>query len=334
MKRDETIDIGKGVLIVLVVIGHLPIPIYWKNLIYSFHIPLFLFLSGYAWNPHYERSFGKCIKIELKKLYIPYLIFAMLHRVIVIVCQGGYLLYKNGSYDFFHSFIQSCQAILYGTIGFKDINFGPAWYLLVLLMIRLVWRFLDNKVLIIRLFFALFIFIIGFILSREEKMLPLSIVPVFISLLFFVTGREVRRQKFLERIRWGMGDGIKIMICCMAMSIILIDSVFIQEHVEIATGEIGKPLCIIFLNTVFCYCIIISGVIDKLRINKLFAYLGRNSIYIMGIHLSLYCVMDSICGFFDIKFNFLLGIIYMILGVIIPIELRRFTMMINALKKG
>ena len=52
--RDVRIDNAKGALIVLVVMGHflLPIANTWFNtgclyLIYSFHMPCFVFLSGY-----------------------------------------------------------------------------------------------------------------------------------------------------------------------------------------------------------------------------------------------------------------------------------------------
>ena len=42
--RDITIDIAKGIAILLVVLGHLQNPI--NKYIYAFHMPLFFFLSG------------------------------------------------------------------------------------------------------------------------------------------------------------------------------------------------------------------------------------------------------------------------------------------------
>ena len=57
-KRNKTVDILKAIAIIAVVIGHIPgvlYPHYYeKNLIfklcYSFHMPLFIFLSGYVIN--------------------------------------------------------------------------------------------------------------------------------------------------------------------------------------------------------------------------------------------------------------------------------------------
>ena len=52
-KRIEYLDIAKGVGILLVVLGHNDfevISLFVQRLIYSFHMPLFFFLSGYFLN--------------------------------------------------------------------------------------------------------------------------------------------------------------------------------------------------------------------------------------------------------------------------------------------
>ena len=47
-KRLEWIDLAKGIGIILMIIGHMPsIPSAVHNWIFSFHMPLFFFLSGY-----------------------------------------------------------------------------------------------------------------------------------------------------------------------------------------------------------------------------------------------------------------------------------------------
>lgn len=44
--RDISIDIAKGIGILLMVIGHLKIPIELHQFIYMFHMPLFLLFQG------------------------------------------------------------------------------------------------------------------------------------------------------------------------------------------------------------------------------------------------------------------------------------------------
>ena len=47
MERNRVFDIMKGVGILSVILGHMDIESYWRNVIYSFHMPLFFILAGY-----------------------------------------------------------------------------------------------------------------------------------------------------------------------------------------------------------------------------------------------------------------------------------------------
>ena len=63
-KRDETVDILKGFAIFCVVLGHLKPISQITNFIYSFHMPLFIFLSGITFWFSFER---KRIEGEMNK---------------------------------------------------------------------------------------------------------------------------------------------------------------------------------------------------------------------------------------------------------------------------
>ena len=50
-KRIEFVDVAKGIATILVIIGHLSYtPTHLKIWLYTFHIPLFFFLSGFVLN--------------------------------------------------------------------------------------------------------------------------------------------------------------------------------------------------------------------------------------------------------------------------------------------
>ena len=78
--RNVKMDNLKGILIVLVVVGHFlelcmgkGVSRYLYILIYFFHMPLFVYCSGY---------FAKCTKVGeriIKRLLLPYVIFQMLY---------------------------------------------------------------------------------------------------------------------------------------------------------------------------------------------------------------------------------------------------------------
>ena len=77
--RIEFLDIAKAICIVLVVLGHLnpvPEPQAWAafvKVIYSFHMPLFLFVCGFLFNGSYRnRNYFSFISRKFKHLMLPY----------------------------------------------------------------------------------------------------------------------------------------------------------------------------------------------------------------------------------------------------------------------
>ena len=74
-QRDITIDIAKGIGIFLVVLGHVPIPMWLATPIYMFHMPLFFFLSGMFFHPEEKLAYG--IYKKVRTLIVPYLFFAV-----------------------------------------------------------------------------------------------------------------------------------------------------------------------------------------------------------------------------------------------------------------
>ena len=51
MERLVFIDNAKGIGIILMILGHIPnMPEFFHSWIYSFHMPLFFFISGYLFN--------------------------------------------------------------------------------------------------------------------------------------------------------------------------------------------------------------------------------------------------------------------------------------------
>ena len=69
------LDFLRTVGLMLVVLGHTQyVPADVKGVIYTFHMPLFFFLSGYLWTDgNIERySFVACAKKKFKAFIIPY----------------------------------------------------------------------------------------------------------------------------------------------------------------------------------------------------------------------------------------------------------------------
>lgn len=84
--RDYFFDNYKALLIVLVVVGHFIEPCYDNNvflsglkwMIFSFHMPAFIFISGYF--SKREIRFGKLVQ----KLVIPYFVYELIYYFLYV----------------------------------------------------------------------------------------------------------------------------------------------------------------------------------------------------------------------------------------------------------
>lgn len=92
-QRIDWIDIAKGFGMIMVMIGHIPSNLYspfssetyFHNLfIYSFHVPLFFFLSGLTFS-NKQISKTEFLKKKVKSLIIPYICFSVIYIAIEIV---------------------------------------------------------------------------------------------------------------------------------------------------------------------------------------------------------------------------------------------------------
>lgn len=90
MKRDKRIDALRGLLMLLVIMGHIIQYILcketyqtnlWFKLIYSFHMPLFMFISGYVAQ---GKLCGPWVLRRTIRLVIPFVVWT------VIKCQGNF----------------------------------------------------------------------------------------------------------------------------------------------------------------------------------------------------------------------------------------------------
>ena len=80
-ERVEWIDCAKGIGIILVIMGHSICPdtlLYW---LYTFHMPLFFFLSGLTFNFDKYYEFKSFAINKIKSLLIPYALLSLIYFV-------------------------------------------------------------------------------------------------------------------------------------------------------------------------------------------------------------------------------------------------------------
>ena len=95
-QRIVFIDIAKAVCIILVVVGHY-VPdnspgwyVAIHDVIYTFHMPLFMFASGYVYiATRRDTGYGSFLMRKLRRLMVPYLSTSVIVITIKLLTQGG-----------------------------------------------------------------------------------------------------------------------------------------------------------------------------------------------------------------------------------------------------
>ena len=275
MVRDKTLDITKGIGIILVIIGHfsfLPLQV-WK-FIFSFHMPLFFIVSGYLFKP---KGIKESLSKDFKRLMIPYFVTCL----IILAFYLAYWL-KSGDGSQFNYYL---IASLVGN-GSKNHecmflsnlpSIGAIWFFPALLVCRNVYGALrPNK----RLLWSAIIFVLATLLGRYVIFNPFSVLSGLSAILFFAIGDRLKEVRHIRAPIWVFG-GLCWVVCLLFSTLSLarprLDFYFLD-----VIGATFATLSVYLLLRSF------SGM-DCLA--KPLSWLGQQSLSVLCFHL-----IDLDCG--------------------------------------
>lgn len=170
--RDITIDIAKGIAILLVVLGHLQNPI--NKYIYAFHMPLFFFLSGMFVK---GLSFKDTIFQKGYRLLLPF-IFYYLYAVLMKIGR----LFFSGKFTIESLWFTNIDSVFY--------NIGPIWFLLSLFYIFVLWSLLSKYSIRIRYIIIALLLLIPYSSQGQN---PLYFNSALLGLPFFCMGHDFKQ---------------------------------------------------------------------------------------------------------------------------------------------
>lgn len=259
-------DIAKGIGVLLVVIGHvqeLPFPILvW---IFSFHIPLYFFLSGLFVKKETSEPFLTALKKNVKGLLVPYCVFSAIFILLDVLLK-----------DPFSSPRLEVKLFLTGQGGYAIL-----WFFFVLFFVRLLLdigkRLIKNRI-VLSLIFLGFV-IAGFLLHRLFFFNSFKIATILYSSGFYYLGflmsdwkpfhtMTFREKWYLFPVFLGLNIlGTYVLVQLFGTTLDLNSATSYDILLNYATA-----LCGIF------FTIILSRLLTKTPLLTPFSYLGKHSL--------------------------------------------------------
>lgn len=304
-KRFDYIDIAKAIGMLTIIWGHVAIG---KSVtfVYTFHIPLFFFLSGMVFVKDKYPDFLSFVKRRIQTLIVPYIIYSFVTWVIWV--GFSYATHaKVTSYwmPLLETFIGQ------GSEGYLVHNV-PLWFVSCLFAVELLYYWISKLSDLWNVIICLIMAVLSWLMVNKCEFfdfttLPWSLEVAMAAILFYSSGhllvRNIGHQKFEQIVNKKEWLSIAIML---VLFILAYYGGVINGKISMGHAILHNP--IIFYPTAFIgvlAIIVLSSLIANSRFGntKLFngvIWFGQNSFIAMVIH-------NPIKGFVIVAISSLMG---------------------------
>lgn len=303
-ERIDWVDTLKGIGIILVILGHVP-ALNIIGYIFSFHMPLFFFISGFLFWPQKYHSFTSFLIKKAKSLLIPYLAFSIISILANVILSQAHVNIKPTLKAFFIS-------------TRNQIPFNAAlWFLtcifLVEIMFYLIYRI--SKYDWLKLVSAFIIYLVGFkFFNINEPKLPWTFDSSLFYLIFFAIGYvfnkwEIVDFRFFRYISW---------ICLMITFLQIVR----PDVFYLILNKFHLLPSVVYILPTMISIIAFIEIAKKTSSSLLLNYLGKNSLSIFALHLPIsFPIIYNILALLKINVSEnstnLMGIIFVVLTILI-----------------
>ncbi len=184
------LDYAKAIGIFCVVLGHITGNYELKSFIYSFHIPLFFFISGVFFSPNRYLNYKSFFNKRFRQLLIPYFFFNLITYLFWLFIGR-----KVGN-DIYVNPLKPFLGIFYGHLSNNFLeHYPPFWFITCLFITEQIYFWINQKVKDTFIPYVIFLFfIIGFIDSYLIKQtLPWGINVAFTAVGIYGLGNILKK---------------------------------------------------------------------------------------------------------------------------------------------
>lgn len=288
--RDAMIDVLRGIAIILVVLGHAGINGHAWHVIYSFHMPLFFFISGCFFKPLKEWTAINYLKaLKWKGIYKPFVVYSLCFLAL------SPLLYRIGlsstHLNSWNEVLKSLELILRFRTATVDL-LGQFWFMPVLFaghaFTLMITQIIRNKY--VMGLTALVLYLIGYTLFLNGYKEPYDFSRVMYLSAFYMIGYIA--YPFMKV--WLSVDVIKYFVGFLFFALIC----FYNQTLNIAPLSFIVALAGI-VNS-FQVAIIITNFMGRGK--KCLLFIGKHTMSIYVYHCLIIKVIEyllSMCGLME-----------------------------------
>lgn len=291
MKRINWIDYSKFFGIFLVVLGHTSIPVMSINVIYSFHMPLFFFISGYLFDANKFESFFRFMRHRLKQLIIPYFFFNIITYLFWFFVGRKF---GNDSTSEI-SPLTPLMGIFYGTdTGNFLIHCGSLWFLPCLFLVELIYyglRGINNRFLLL-----ICVTLLAFYNAKSSHyLLPWSIDASLLGLLFYALGNI---SKTILPNYMAFTTAKKAMFVILSFALIMLFSYYSGRSDMSSNKFENFPMFLFSAISGICFMFFLSSFFEaNFGRQKWIEFFSKNTLIILALHAIVASVIKGLLYF-------------------------------------
>ena len=270
------------------IIGHTKLlPQQLNILIFSFHMPLFIVLSGMTYKiPKHKNDIKENIKKYIKRLLIPYFIT-------VLICVFIQLLKTDNSFNIYFLIKEIIKQFLWGNgcsyhfFGHDFTGVGPVWFLVTLFFSKIIFDYINLYLKSSHYKLAVFSFLllIGIEIGKL-CWLPQGLDLVLIFLFYLYAGHWYQNEFKNMKINKN--------ICFVATFLVWTICLGFNFNIELAVRSYPYGVLCVVQSLCGTYCVFeLCKFLSSIGIfNKLLSYIGRMSLIILCVHSIEFCIID------------------------------------------
>ncbi len=292
-QREKWLDSLKGLGIIFVVLGHcFPPQQLLTNYLYSFHIPLFFFISGYLIsNQSISQKFSVYFNKRCKGLIMPYFGYGLFTYLVWLVIGRNFGVNKELAV----APLKPLLGLFYGN-GFDNyLVFNIAiWFLPALFsaLILYYWvrRTFQNRFIIFGV--IILSLLVGYLDSKYLKFrLPWGINISLVAIIFLHLG-YLSKALFIKYWQEKTLSSIELGLFFLVLGYFGQD---MNSGVSFNSHSYGNIFYFILAasSSIFAYAILTKQILD----NRVMQFLGKNSLKILALHILSFSFISAFIKF-------------------------------------